>query len=68
MARLSWPPGTGKVVATLAIGRDPDAVLVDARRQRAFIPCRTLSAHCRPGPDPRDRTVATQVGARTRSA
>jgi YVTN family beta-propeller protein len=62
-------PGTGKVVATLAIGRDPDAVLVDARRQRAFIPWRDGHAqrdrHCRPGPIRVIGTVATQVGART---
>lgn len=63
-------PGTGKVVATLAIGRDPDAVLVDARRQRAFIPCGgtgTLSVIDIANPA-RIRvigTVATQVGART---
>ena len=32
-------PQTGRTVATMAIGDDPDAVLVDAPRGLAFIPC-----------------------------
>ena len=32
-------PRTGRTVATLPIGDDPDAVLVDAQRGLAFIPC-----------------------------
>lgn len=31
--------GSGKTLQTLAIGGDPDAVLVDAERNIAFIPC-----------------------------
>ena len=63
-------PKAGKVVATLDIGRDPDAVLVDATRQRAFIPCGgtgTLSVIdiAKPADIHVIGTIATQVGAKT---
>jgi DNA-binding beta-propeller fold protein YncE len=61
---------TGKTLATLAIGHDPDAVLVDEARGLAFIPCGgsgTLVAvaigdadHIRVS-----QTIPTQVGAKT---
>lgn len=63
-------PEAGKVVASLPIGTDPDAVMVDEARGRAFIPCGgtgTLAML-----DIRDAanirlvdTVTTQVGAKT---
>jgi DNA-binding beta-propeller fold protein YncE len=61
---------SGKQLARLPIGRDPDAVLVDAARGLAFIPCGgsgTLVALAIA--DPAHITVAavipTQVGAKT---
>lgn len=32
-------PSAGKIMSTIAIGTDPDAVLYDAKRGLAFIPC-----------------------------
>ncbi len=59
-----------KLVATLDIGRGPDAVIVDAKRRLAFIPCgrdgvlEILSLDA-PGGVKRVTTVKTEVGART---
>lgn len=63
-------PQAGKVIATLKIGRDPDAVLVDEARQLAFIPCGgsgTLVAIDIAQPDTIHvtGTITTQVGAKT---
>ena len=63
-------PATGKVLATLPIGRDPDAVLVDEARGLAFIPCGgsgTLVALDIADPDHVTvaATIPTQVGAKT---
>jgi DNA-binding beta-propeller fold protein YncE len=61
---------TGKLVSHFAIGKDPDAVLVDEARGRAFIPCGgsgTLvevaidnAKHIRP-----IANIVTQIGAKT---
>jgi len=63
-------PAAGKVVASLPIGRDPDAVLVDAARGLAFIPCGgTGILVALTVADPEHiavaGTLATQVGAKT---
>ncbi|MBV1691592.1 YncE family protein [Novosphingobium sp. G106] len=61
---------TGKTLETLAIGRDPDAVLVDEARGLAFIPCGgsgTLIALAIGDADHIHvaQTIQTQVGAKT---
>ena len=61
---------TGRMVATLPIGRDPDAVLVDEARGLAFIPCGgsgTLVALSIADADhiAVAGTIATQIGAKT---
>ena len=59
-----------KLVATIDIGRGPDAVILDVRRRLAFIPCgregvlEILSLDG-PGGVSRVHTVKTEVGART---
>ena len=63
-------PATGKVTATLPIGRDPDAVLLDPLRAMAFIPCGgTGTLVALDVADPDRITVRailpTQVGAKT---
>jgi DNA-binding beta-propeller fold protein YncE len=63
-------PKAGKVVTTLSIGRDPDAVLVDPARHLAFIPCGgsgTLVAIDTARADSMRvvATIATQIGAKT---
>lgn len=61
---------TGRKVSTLAIGTDPDAVLVDETRKLAFIPCGgtgTLVEISTADPDHMSvvDVVPTQVGAKT---
>jgi DNA-binding beta-propeller fold protein YncE len=60
---------TGEEVATLAIGKGPDAVIFDADRNLAFIPCGrdgVLEVIDTSGPNPSIiQTVKTQPGART---
>ena len=61
---------SGKVLTTLLIGRDPDAVLVDETRGVAFIPCGgsgTLVALSIAGGAPVRiaQTIKTQIGAKT---
>jgi DNA-binding beta-propeller fold protein YncE len=61
---------TGKVLTTLPIGRDPDAVLVDEMRGLAFIPCGgsgTLVALSIAGDAPVRivQRIKTQIGAKT---
>lgn len=61
---------SGRTIATLPIGGDPDAVLVDERRGLAFIPCGgsgTLIAVAISDPDHVHVVAAipTQVGAKT---
>ena len=61
---------TGRLVSRLAIGRDPDAVLVDEARQLAFIPCGasgTLVALSLADPDhiAIAQTITTRIGAKT---
>lgn len=61
---------SGKPLATLPIGRDPDAVLVDEARSLAFIPCGgsgTLVALSIGDADHIGirQTIPTQVGAKT---
>ena len=61
---------SGKLVTSLAIGRDPDAVLVDEARGLAFIPCGgsgTLIALAIADPDHIAvvQTIATRTGAKT---
>ncbi|EJU14026.1 hypothetical protein LH128_05765 [Sphingomonas sp. LH128] len=63
-------PKAGKVVAKLAIGADPDAVIVDEARHRAFIPnggSGTLSVLdiAKPAAIRVIGTVKTQIGAKT---
>jgi len=63
-------PASGKVSATLPIGRDPDAVLVDAARHRAFIPCGGSGTLVEldisnPAWIKLAGTIPTQVGAKT---
>lgn len=63
-------PQTGKVLASLPIGADPDAVLVDEARQRAFIPCGGDGTLAVLDISDADHirllgSVATQVGAKT---
>ena len=61
---------TGKEVASLPIGRGPDAVIYDPVRQIAFIPCGTDGVlEVIPLSDPKHiavaQTVQTQAGSRT---
>jgi DNA-binding beta-propeller fold protein YncE len=61
---------TGKLLTTLTIGRDPDAVLADEQRGLAFIPCGgtgTLVALAITDGAPVRivQTIATQIGAKT---
>ncbi|MDE2411404.1 MAG: YncE family protein [Sphingomonadales bacterium] len=63
-------PAAGTVTATLPIGRDPDAVLLDQGRRLAFVPCGgsgTLVALDIRDPDHVvvAGTVKTQTGAKT---
>ncbi|MBU6267928.1 MAG: PQQ-binding-like beta-propeller repeat protein [Sphingomonadales bacterium] len=63
-------PTTGKVTATLPIGRDPDAVLVDASRGLAFVPCGGTGTLVALNIADIDHvavaaTIATQIGAKT---
>lgn len=59
---------TGAVIATLPIGDEPDAVMVDARRHTAFIPCSEghLTVISLAGKEPRvTASVVTAQGATT---
>ena len=61
---------TGKALATLPIGRDPDAVLVDPARSLAFIPCGGSGTLVEISFADADHigvigTIPTQVGAKT---
>jgi DNA-binding beta-propeller fold protein YncE len=63
-------PKARKVVGTIAIGKDPDGVLYDAKRGLAFIPCggsgvlEILSA-ARPDAIAKVGQVVTQISAKT---
>jgi DNA-binding beta-propeller fold protein YncE len=60
---------SGKDLATLAICKKPDGVMLDARRRRAFIPCADGSLMVLALSAPQDvkvaATVQTQAGAKT---
>ena len=62
--------GTGRLTQLVDIGRGPDAVMIDAGRRLAFIPCgrdgtlEVLSLDA-PGHVTRIATVPTETGART---
>ena len=62
-------PNAGRMVGTIAIGKGPDAVIGDARRQRLFVPsgaAGTLAVLAEtPGRISLIQTVTTEVSART---
>jgi DNA-binding beta-propeller fold protein YncE len=65
-------PAAGREIGLLDIGRGPDAVIIDAKRRLAFVPCGrdgtlTLIALDSPGGAKVIGTVITEKGARTGS-